>query len=374
MEGDPPSALDVLELVRGVGSVLHASAEERAASTLRVARGGGGCVAAGSDRDTNVARARAVCDGAWAAAARRGGGLWGQAFGAARAQLGVERGRVDNHASSPADYYAVVSSYSHAHERLLACARDAARSALFAAGGSGDGDLARSILFFLLFLRGKEAAAAQRGYGAGALTARAFPGAARQALLAAIGAADATREAVVLVAPGFVDADALSVLLAPPREYAILQARLLAASTSAEDVGFGRHTALDVGGFLALMTRWVDDRAESLFPRSMRRAERDFFKSRIPRAGRQSSRFRGRARRAARRGRGAGWSAAAAAAPPLPALRRRGGGARRPAAAAAYRPGPPRGRGTVDGAGARPCGIPTVFRDTVQRECSGTHF
>jgi len=140
-----------------------------------------------------------------------------------------------------------------------------------------DAAAARRLLFYVLFLRGKEAAAQQRGYGVGALAARSFPGAAKQALLAVIGGAEDAREAIagrparaiatrvagrrgvgpqVLMAPPFVDAAALYRLLAPPRDYAILQARLL-NRPSAADVGFGRHTALDATRFMALMDRWI---------------------------------------------------------------------------------------------------------------------
>ncbi|KAH8054045.1 protein kinase [Aureococcus anophagefferens] len=139
---------DVLDLLERVGSALHASGVERAVSTRRVAEGRSGPPAQGDGLD----RAR---KSSWRAA--RGGELWGAPFELAFEALATERFRVDRHAGGAADYYAVVSGYSAFHERLLRCLRDAAR-----ASGAGAGDVA----FGVLFLKGKELAAAQRGYGA----------------------------------------------------------------------------------------------------------------------------------------------------------------------------------------------------------------
>ncbi|KAH8055528.1 protein kinase [Aureococcus anophagefferens] len=144
---------DVLDLLERVGSALHASGVERAVSTRRVAEGRSGPPAQGDGLD----RARKSSDDAWRAA--RGGELWGAPFELAFEALATERFRVDRHAGGAADYYAVVSGYSAFHERLLRCLRDAAR-----ASGAGAGDVA----FGVLFLKGKELAAAQRGYGVGA--------------------------------------------------------------------------------------------------------------------------------------------------------------------------------------------------------------
>ena len=83
----------VLALVRGIGSVLHCSGEERARSTLRVARGRGG-----APEKLCVDRARRATDAAWAAAEEAAGGAWSPAFAAAREQLGAERTRVGQHA------------------------------------------------------------------------------------------------------------------------------------------------------------------------------------------------------------------------------------------------------------------------------------
>ena len=233
---------DVLDLLERVGSALHASGVERAVSTRRVAEGRSGPPAQGDGLD----RARRSSDDAWRAA--RGGGLWGQTFELAFEALATERFRVDRHAGGAADYYAVVSGYSAFHERLLRCLRDAAR-----ASGAGAADVA----FGVLFLKGKELAAAQRGYGVGALGARSFPAGARAALVATMGGAEAVAEAILLFAPDFVDAAALGALLAPPREYAVLASRLLTARS--DDVGFGRSAALSASRFMDVMTRWIND-------------------------------------------------------------------------------------------------------------------
>ncbi|KAK7231715.1 protein tyrosine kinase [Aureococcus anophagefferens] len=237
---------DVLDLLERVGSALHASGVERAVSTRRVAEGRSGPPAQGDGLD----RARKSSDDAWRAA--RGGELWGAPFELAFEALATERFRVDRHAGGAADYYAVVSGYSAFHERLLRCLRDAAR-----ASGAGAGDVA----FGVLFLKGKELAAAQRGYGVGALGARSFPAGARAALLATMGGAEAVAEAILLFAPDFVDAAALGALLAPPREYAVLASRLLTARSGArsDDVGFGRSAALSASRFMDVMTRWIND-------------------------------------------------------------------------------------------------------------------
>ena len=93
------------------------------------------------------------------------------------------------------------------------------------------------------------------GYGVGALAARSFPAGARAALLSTMGAADANTEAILLVAPDFVDDLSLGALLVPPKEYVVLASRLLLSG----DVGFSSLRSLSSSRFMDLMTRWIDD-------------------------------------------------------------------------------------------------------------------
>lgn len=111
-----PEVSEVLELLRGIGALLHASGEERALSSLRVSLGeaGGGAPAVASA----LHGARVKSDEAWAAAKVSAGDSWGARFDGAREALETERYRVDKHASAPEDYYAVVSGYSAVHERV----------------------------------------------------------------------------------------------------------------------------------------------------------------------------------------------------------------------------------------------------------------
>ena len=135
-----------LELLESVGLALHASGVERAVSTMRVAEGRPGPPAFGDA----LAVARSNSDDAWRRARRCE--LWDAAFESEFEALATERFRVDFHAGGAADYYAVVSGYSAFHARVLRHLRERARGA------------AADHLFVVLFLRGKELAAAQRGY------------------------------------------------------------------------------------------------------------------------------------------------------------------------------------------------------------------
>ena len=77
-----PEVSEVLELLRGIGALLHASGEERALSSLRVSLGeaGGGAPAVASA----LHGARVKSDEAWAAAKVSAGDSWGARFDGAR--------------------------------------------------------------------------------------------------------------------------------------------------------------------------------------------------------------------------------------------------------------------------------------------------